>query len=218
MRAQADARSREGGRSVPPYESHLMRILIVKLSSIGDVVHTLPAAALLRRALPDARITWVAGASRQPHHRGFTGNRRSDHARYAWLAQKPSSAFSNCSIYAADGLNRLRKVPELNGAAGADIAIDFQGLIKSGIIAFASRASTRSDSRPAILRETASKLLLTEQGELHNSSTLSIRIWRSHEWLLRSLTVKTPIMRQSQITDMNSRLLSRPKTSAMSKR
>src|SRR5712692_10474288 len=37
----------------------LMRILIVKLSSIGDVVHTLPAAALLRRALPEARITWI---------------------------------------------------------------------------------------------------------------------------------------------------------------
>ena len=36
-----------------------MRVLIVKLSSIGDVVHTLPAAALLRRALPDARIAWV---------------------------------------------------------------------------------------------------------------------------------------------------------------
>ena len=37
----------------------LMRILIVKLSSIGDVVHTLPAAALLRRALPEARIAWA---------------------------------------------------------------------------------------------------------------------------------------------------------------
>src|SRR5260370_9379473 len=37
----------------------LMRILIVKLSSIGDVVHTLPAAALFRRALPEARIAWA---------------------------------------------------------------------------------------------------------------------------------------------------------------
>src|SRR5262245_5069431 len=36
-----------------------MRILIVKLSSIGDVVHTLPAAALFRRTLPDAHISWV---------------------------------------------------------------------------------------------------------------------------------------------------------------
>ena len=55
-----------GDAILHPYESPgLMRILIVKLSSIGDVVHTLPAAALLRRALPGARITWVVerGAS-----------------------------------------------------------------------------------------------------------------------------------------------------------
>ena len=36
-----------------------MRIVIVKLSSIGDVVHALPAVAVIRRALPDARISWV---------------------------------------------------------------------------------------------------------------------------------------------------------------
>src|SRR5262249_26389698 len=37
----------------------MMRILVVKLSSIGDVVHTLPAVAELRQAHPDARISWV---------------------------------------------------------------------------------------------------------------------------------------------------------------
>ena len=36
-----------------------MRIVIVKLSSIGDVVHALPAVAAIRRALPDARISWI---------------------------------------------------------------------------------------------------------------------------------------------------------------
>ncbi|HEV7475511.1 MAG TPA: hypothetical protein VGN90_15765, partial [Pyrinomonadaceae bacterium] len=36
-----------------------MRILIVKLGSIGDIVHTLPALAAIRKALPDAKISWV---------------------------------------------------------------------------------------------------------------------------------------------------------------
>jgi len=36
-----------------------MRILIVKLSSIGDVVHALPAAAFIKRAIPKAHISWV---------------------------------------------------------------------------------------------------------------------------------------------------------------
>jgi len=36
-----------------------VHILIVKLGSIGDIVHTLPAAAAIRRHLPSAEISWV---------------------------------------------------------------------------------------------------------------------------------------------------------------
>jgi heptosyltransferase I len=36
-----------------------LNILIVKLSSLGDVVHTMPAVQDIRRALPDAQIDWV---------------------------------------------------------------------------------------------------------------------------------------------------------------
>jgi len=36
-----------------------MRFLIVKLSALGDVVHTLPALRFLRAAVPGARVTWV---------------------------------------------------------------------------------------------------------------------------------------------------------------
>ncbi|MDI6726917.1 MAG: hypothetical protein QMD32_08110, partial [Smithellaceae bacterium] len=36
-----------------------MNILLVKLSAIGDVVHTLPSLGALRRFYPQAHITWV---------------------------------------------------------------------------------------------------------------------------------------------------------------
>ena len=36
-----------------------MRILIVRLSALGDLVHTLPVVAALKRAFPDARIDWL---------------------------------------------------------------------------------------------------------------------------------------------------------------
>ena len=39
-----------------------MNVAIVKLSSIGDVVHALPVAAALKRDHPGARVTWVAEA------------------------------------------------------------------------------------------------------------------------------------------------------------
>ena len=36
-----------------------MNVAIVKLSSVGDVVHALPVAAALRTRFPHGRITWV---------------------------------------------------------------------------------------------------------------------------------------------------------------
>ncbi len=36
-----------------------MKVLIVKLSAIGDVIHTLPALNALRRHDKDAHITWL---------------------------------------------------------------------------------------------------------------------------------------------------------------
>jgi heptosyltransferase I len=36
-----------------------MRLLIVKLGSIGDIVHTLPVFEAMRRALPDAHVSWA---------------------------------------------------------------------------------------------------------------------------------------------------------------
>ena len=38
------------------------RIAIVKLSSLGDVIHALPVARALRRAMPEAHLTWVVEA------------------------------------------------------------------------------------------------------------------------------------------------------------
>src|SRR5262245_47407490 len=41
-------------------------ICILRLSSIGDVIHTLPVAGLIRQKYPNARITWVAEKSMAP--------------------------------------------------------------------------------------------------------------------------------------------------------
>ena len=44
----------------------MTRILIVKPSSLGDIVHTLPLAHALKRGLPDAHIGWVVDSAFQP--------------------------------------------------------------------------------------------------------------------------------------------------------
>src|SRR6266571_6899466 len=125
-----------------------MRILIVKLSAIGDVVHTLPAAALLKRALPEARIAWAVGP-----RAGAILKDSPVIDELIELQTRPSIGGVGAGI------------KPVNGAGRFDIAIDFQGLIKSGLVAFASRAKRRIGFETSDLREKASKLFLTEQVE-----------------------------------------------------
>ena len=47
--------------------SSLDRILVVRLGSLGDLVHTLPAVSAIRRASPRAEIDWLV----EPPHREF---------------------------------------------------------------------------------------------------------------------------------------------------
>src|SRR5258707_4159448 len=140
-----------------------MHVLIVKLSSIGDVVHTLPAAALLRRALPDARIAWVVERR--------AGAILKDSPVIDELIEVDSRAWRK-DVFRGTGigeirgrLGQLRKVPGRNGTGRADIALDFQGLIKSGFLTFASRAKRRIGFETDDLRETPSRVFLTEQIE-----------------------------------------------------
>jgi heptosyltransferase I len=90
----------------------LRRILIVRMSALGDIVHALPVLAALRDARPDAEIDWIADR------------------KYAGV------------LDLVDGLNRriigrprlLRALRELRGRR-YDVAVDLQGLLKSAAIA-----------------------------------------------------------------------------------
>src|SRR5688500_16299319 len=98
-----------------------MRILVVRLGSLGDVIHTLPAVAALRRAMPDARIDWLVDAP----HQEVVGLVPVIDARVV-LEARTVKAW----IHAASTLR----------ARGYDAAVDFQGLFKSAILARASGA------------------------------------------------------------------------------
>lgn len=107
-----------------------MNILIVKLSSLGDVVHTLPVVHDLRTAFPDARIDWVV-------ERAFAALVRRCNGVHGVI---PSE------------LRRWRKAPfagstraewrafrhELHADA-YDAVIDLQGLTKSALVAHMAR-------------------------------------------------------------------------------
>ena len=107
-----------------------MNILIVKLSSLGDVVHAMPAVQDLRLAWPQARVDWVVEPAFAPLLRRCSGVRRVIECdlrrwRRAPLAAATRTAWRNFRA-------------ELQAQA-YDRVIDLQGLSKSALVAWLAR-------------------------------------------------------------------------------
>jgi heptosyltransferase I len=105
-----------------------VNVALVKLSSLGDVVHALPVAATLRARVPQARITWIV-----------------ERREAAVLAGHP--ALERIVTVDTRRWRRARTPGELAAASRAilavrrdlsstrfDVALDLQGLIKSGLL------------------------------------------------------------------------------------
>ena len=108
-----------------------MRLLIVKLSSLGDVIQTLPALHDMRQAFPDATFDWVVEEAFAPLLKAHVPGL----ARVIPVAQRRwrKSPF-NPAVHA----ERARFLKTLQAEA-YDVVIDFQGLIKSALIARRAR-------------------------------------------------------------------------------
>jgi lipopolysaccharide heptosyltransferase I len=129
-----------------------MRILFVKLGSIGDIVHTLPALSAVRRALPNAQISWVVERRSSAILRDNPVINHLIEVDTKALRRWPASG--ETLLAPRQQFRRLR-------ASSFDIAIDFQGLLKSAAIArFSSSTKIIGFDRKA-LREPASRLLLS---------------------------------------------------------
>ena len=109
-----------------------MNILIVKLSAIGDVIHTLPSLAALRKLYPEAHITWVveeAAADLVKNHPMLDAVLIS--RRKNWIKSLRQGEFSRPLREMRAFLRELRKRPY-------DLVIDFHGLLKSAVIVLLS--------------------------------------------------------------------------------
>lgn len=133
-----------------------MRVLIVKLGSIGDIVHTLPALAAIRRGLPEAEISW---AVEEETAEILRRNRMIDN-----LIEVDTRRLRGGKIIEDILLDVGRQVRDLRKFK-FDVAIDFQGLWKSAMVAKLSGAKRRWGFASDGLREPSSRLLLTDTVE-----------------------------------------------------
>ena len=118
--------------------SGLGSILIVKLSAIGDVVHTLPLLEVLRENFPWARIDWVVEEEASVL---LVGHKAIDHLivsrRKTW--QRGILKARNRKATLNEIIRFLRELRAIE----YDMVIDLQGLFKSGLLTGLSRGKRK---------------------------------------------------------------------------
>src|SRR5258705_4052297 len=131
-----------------------MRILIVKLGSIGDIVHTLPALAALREAMPRAEISWVVERASAEILR--------DNPVLDRLIEVDTKALRR-GLMSGETLRAPRQQLRRLRASAFDVALDFQGLLKSASISRLSASRRVFGYTREGLREPASPLILSQK-------------------------------------------------------
>ncbi len=115
------------------------RFLIVRTSSLGDIIHALPALAALRKHRPEASIRWVVGDKGR--------------AILDW-----AEGLDGIVVVGSPGWRRALR-------AEGQISLDFQGLLKSGLIGWLSGSKRRLGFARKNLREPAARFFYTERAK-----------------------------------------------------
>ncbi len=121
-----------------PGSAKIEKILIVRLSAMGDVIHTLPAAQVLRDAFPQALIGWLIeerwaellcgpGTPRR-------GERSPQRPLVDWVHTVNLVGWRK-SIFSLSTMEQIARVWNDVRSVGYDVAVDLQGAIRSALLA-----------------------------------------------------------------------------------
>ena len=108
------------------------RVLIIKPSSLGDVIHGLPFLNALRREWPEAVVHWLIGKGLEELIASTPGIDQ--------LISFPKDEWKERGVRSIPDMCRFRK---MLGAGNYDMAVDLQGLLRSGVVTVWSRAAVR---------------------------------------------------------------------------
>ena len=109
------------------------RVLIIKMSALGDIVHALPVSAALGKAYPHLELTWAVEETLAPL---LTGN---PYLAHILTLPKVRSRHLRSAAFHRDYLRHLHGVRRKR----FEVTLDLQGLTKSAVVAAASGARVR---------------------------------------------------------------------------
>lgn len=149
------------------------RIMIVRLSAIGDVIHGLPVLNALRERFPRAMLAWVVETPAAELLRGHQALDELITVPKGWLT-KPKEV-----------LALRRKLRALK----VDVTLDLQGLTKSAVAAWLSGARRRIGFGDGNARE-LSRWFYTEKVKSHSQHVVDVYLE-----LLRASGIESPEVR-----------------------
>jgi len=115
-----------------------LTVLVIRLGAMGDILRTIPPVRLLRSSLPEAEIFWVTD---QPWRVLLDG-----HPDLDGVVPVPRNRWNSLSRRPADWgelLGSVRKFRQELRGKRAGLVVDFHGKLRSGVIAWWSRAPVR---------------------------------------------------------------------------
>ena len=115
-------------------QAEFSRILLIKPSAVGDVVHTLPVLEKLRRRYPAARIDWLLTPENAELVRGHPGV-----SNILLFARRDFSTEGRRLSAVASMMGLVREIR----AARYEMVLDLHGQLRSGLFAIASEAPVR---------------------------------------------------------------------------
>ncbi len=126
------------------------RFLVVRLGSLGDIVHTFPAVAGLRNSFPRAEIIWLT------------------HPRWVNLVASSGLASEIWPVDSRD-LASVRQTIAKIRAQNWNASIDYQGLWKSALLPFLAGVPKRVGFSSASIREFGVPILYTDRVHPHSA-------------------------------------------------
>ncbi|MGC8737129.1 MAG: glycosyltransferase family 9 protein [Candidatus Hydrogenedens sp.] len=121
------------------HQKDISKILIIRLSAIGDVIRVIPVMEAIRIAYPDAQIDWVVEKKASDVINGHPA------LNNCIVFERSDNIFSSLKKF----LTLCKEIKENH----YDLTIDFHGILKSGIISFFSRAPYRFSFAPPRAQE-----------------------------------------------------------------
>jgi heptosyltransferase-1 len=125
------------------------RLLVIRLSAFGDVIHTIPAVVALREALPQTEIAWAVEPAYAELVEIVAGVKAIRVSLKRWSFARIAAAWRD--------------------ARGFDTVVDFQGLIKSSLMAWTSGARDRYGFAREVIREKPAALFVNRRATIDRS-------------------------------------------------